>query len=231
MTDIEIEVFRGSVEDLIDKAKTGSSPLSATTYLLNKVGCNTQMQADWYRGMKIKSLYVPPPAELREIALEGLATVSDYYGTRDIKGTSKHLAIMLFAMAQSGNWRKTLDPGHDPHALAKNILTLLLEERVGLECQVAVMEMATEWLCVDRPALFALNDLFESPRQLQRSMVRAMFGDAWWDFVGPGWTVFMHGDRTLDLKLLMGTRPPFLPGLIPGAALEASIALPDMAPG
>lgn len=188
------------------------------------------MQSDWYRGPKIKSLYVPPDAEVRLLALEGLATVCDAYGTRDTKGTSKHLAIMMFGMAQDGNWRGALKSGHDPHAFAKNMLTLLLEDRVGAECQIAVMEMAKEWLCTGGRVVFDVKDLFESPRQLHRSMVRAMFGDAWWDFVGPGWAVFKSGDRTLNTKLLMDRRPPFLPGLIPGTVFETALPLPDLSP-
>jgi hypothetical protein len=216
---------------LLAEVRRKRSPLRLVHELLPKIGCNEQAvtyvdNSPITRENQLERVFTCPSEDTRDIVREGLATACDIYAQRK-RSDDKAVAVTL-ALAVDENWRTCLQPGHDPYALATNSILALrkvTEHQVGFSA--AIINMLNQWLRAGHEPIVVEPYTFEwrwDRPELEETIIRSMFGDAWWVLYGP------PEGKLIDLTTIMRERSAFLPGLA-GSQQECvfdSEMLPEM---
>lgn len=200
-----------------------SNPMKKVNELLLAMGYEVGMP--WYQPGGLDDIfqtYAHP-----EVMEEAFATLSDVCGTHaKCRRNLNRVAVIVLAVSQSAGWRSCLAPGHDPHALARNVLACLKGVNGWGTAQNAIYTSAASWLCVipadPKGAMSNFAPTWKWQYERQRLLASAMFGDHWWMFNTPE-----EGDL-LDADIVLAQRPSFMPGILDRPMAGPSMQLPEM---
>jgi hypothetical protein len=156
---------------------------------------------------------------------EVLATICDAMGTHpECRGSDDAMTMVLVALSNNRLWRHCLAPGHDPHALARNLLLAAGGERNDKD---AIERIRAEWLGVDlyiSPKHLLETGTWQAIDDSIQKLASAMFGEHWWMFNAPDKRTFL----LLNADIVIQQRPDFCPGLVTMASPGKDMELPDL---